>query len=130
MDGFPPGGQWFNGPPKGRGAFDPKKMARVLFGDCDKQDICVKRPTLHDIDEVAEVAALNSASFHEELKAYAEEGSDYGWSIAIAPSVQHFKPPGFSDPDHPVDGGSVGVCEHSGAYTPGAHANPTKRLVG
>ena len=119
LDIFPDGTRWFQCCGKGSKVLDFKRMAAILFGDCGKQDICVKRPTLHGIAEEAEVAALNSVNFHEELKAYAGEVNDYGWSIAIAPSVQHF----HSKPGQVSDHDTGKACGASGAYSPGAHAS-------
>ena len=124
--GFDQGPMWYNDGPRGRGKFDPVRMARHLLS-CPIGDICVMRPTLHGVDEVSEVAALRNQSFHNELRLLAQD-PDHGWIIALAPSVQHFYPP---EVGKALFGGQPGVnlaadvsgCagSWSGGYTAGAH---------
>jgi len=140
LDGFPPGAVWFN-TANGKGNFSAAQMAQRLFGDCGPRDICVRRPTLHDVVDDAEIRGLESPAFHDALRPYAAlspppkdaDGVDVGWGIALGPSVQHFKPPGFEE------GGEESLlrgCRDpasgapAGSYTPGAHAVAGKHQQG
>jgi hypothetical protein len=97
LGGFPDGVAWYN---KGAnkhaaGTFSPSQMADVMFGRCPENDICVSRPTLHGgaSNEETEPAALRDPEFHQALKPLASSTGTQGWSIALAPTLQHFYPP-------------------------------------
>lgn len=89
LSSFPDGASWFR-TQRGKGAFHAGQMAKHLFGACPTNDVCVVRPTLHQINEPLELEALANAEFHAALQPYATRGGAHGWSIALSPTVQHF----------------------------------------
>jgi hypothetical protein len=89
VGGFPHGVSLFQ--QKNSVKFDAELMAKTLFGNCPKNSICINRPTLHHEVDLQEVEAFHNESFLNHLKAkYNLTNPNLGWSILIAPSVQHF----------------------------------------